>query len=309
MSKTFGFKSAEMSEKLIVQEDAFDDKTMCKRCGVADTFGYRCVHCKDIHCESCLPFTVHRCEEWRVYEESREASRRSHDTKHIKKFSVCSHPDCGAKLMTDMHCFFCNKVFCSSHKMENDHECPDAVLAKKIQKSIPETKPKNKRTVSSAPLAFPSDLHVDDRFLLNVVLPPANLLPVPEAAKAQSPFKVLVHRRWSAGKISDAISRHLGQQGAKGTPPVRFVFVKAESLVALSTMQSFADMYSKGVVGKGQTLVYLPERLLKEIRSEGTAFLQKQAEELEKGRVSGGCGAEAWTLFAQRLCEEVETVC
>eukprot|EP01061_Rhynchopus_euleeides_P039157 TRINITY_DN671_c0_g1_i1.p1 TRINITY_DN671_c0_g1~~TRINITY_DN671_c0_g1_i1.p1 ORF type:complete len:311 (+),score=116.52 TRINITY_DN671_c0_g1_i1:1300-2232(+) len=302
--KVFGMKRADGAQ-MIVQEDCFDDKTMCQQCGKAEMFGYACVHCKKIHCQACLPFEVHSCDSWREHEARSDAQRRQHAGATTRKFSTCSHPDCAEKLLTDMRCYYCNVVYCSAHRMESDHSCDKAEAQKRrdaqrwsdeqAKKIAGKRRPSAPARAASQPVSLPDDLHVDDRFLVNVVLPPAHLLPVPEEAAAVSnPLPALVHRRWGSGKVADSLSQHLGQQPGPGR--TKFILVEPATLSPVPMFTSFDALRNAGKASQGARYVLLPQELYNKLREAGAEGLPRS------------CSAEAvaqapadWASFATLL--------
>ena len=302
-----GFKPAD-GARMVVQEDVLDDSTRCGHCGMIEHLAYVCAQCTGVHCPRCIGFEAHRCSVWEASEKAKEEEAQRRPPSSVRKFSECSFEGCTEKLMVDMRCHYCRLVFCSSHKMESDHPCTRATVEKRRQVPVA-PKPASRllsgskaSTAARPTLCFPSDVHVDDRFLVKVALPPPALLGV-TTLKHDSPLQVIAHKKWGLGRVADALSKELSLSLPSSD---RLIFVAMTNLQALSSIDSFADLLRKGKVAKGETLVFLPHSLYQKLREEGAEVLRAREAEAMAG-LAGSCKAQA--AAGTRLWEEFASQC
>eukprot|EP01059_Diplonema_ambulator_P012065 TRINITY_DN221_c0_g1_i1.p1 TRINITY_DN221_c0_g1~~TRINITY_DN221_c0_g1_i1.p1 ORF type:complete len:284 (+),score=40.11 TRINITY_DN221_c0_g1_i1:51-854(+) len=231
----FGFHDQPDKARLVVQADLLDDSTACLKCGMADTLAYRCHSCEKVFCNECIGFGRHGC----------GGSRREVVDSGVPDYVVCEMPGCGGKNYVKMGCGSCGKNYCSTHRVEADHGCTEAV---KVVKKIVPAKPKT----ASGSVLTPPDLHVDDRFSLTVYIPPPFL-----PSDRPNPIKAIIHKKWGTGRAIDFLTQHLA-----APQNTSLTLLNLTTLEPLPRIASFQELVKKGKLSQAPTLALVDSKWL-----------------------------------------------
>eukprot|EP01065_Artemidia_motanka_P003543 TRINITY_DN1169_c0_g1_i1.p1 TRINITY_DN1169_c0_g1~~TRINITY_DN1169_c0_g1_i1.p1 ORF type:complete len:306 (+),score=90.68 TRINITY_DN1169_c0_g1_i1:80-919(+) len=242
----FGFvpRSADPAGK--VAACSMDDLTRCDHCSQSQMHSYQCSDCKSTLCLTCLPLQSHSC-----------AAAEAKPEAAVHVYTPCSKAGCGQRTPVPMSCTFCRKSFCSQHRTEGDHDCPEWRVHAAAQLRQAEAEKAARRAMLRRPQQSKADqnviqpvgLHRDDAVPFTVLTPPMLGLP--------NPHSVRVNKNHAVGRTSEWIAKELGI-GSQ-----RFSLLRGSDLQPLPPMLvPFKELVRRGTLSAGDRLFLVPHSWL-----------------------------------------------
>lgn len=231
-----------------MEVDGLGARCALSTCGTLDYLPYRCNHCRNQFCASHSQPSAHKCTAPtastrdvptcplclapvpRHGTESADIAVSRHIDagcpRRVRNNPLCSKQACGKRDPASTHCATCKKVFCLSHRLEQDHDC---ISPSTSSKSSHRTKRMGRSEKRTSPVAAQRnsrpELHVIPQRRLDFVnnsntaigdgkIPVEERVPLAvffPAGSGVKPRHMFFSQKSSAGRIIDYLRKEISQ--------------------------------------------------------------------------------------------------